>query len=157
MPKGFRRGFLLLTVEAELAKKSLQDLGSEIDLILDRFEGYDEPAKKQFIRNARTFLKRYAVEVLKLKEQGIGYEVRVNKAGIAVTGEVTLHADDIYIQISGSALKHLGHVLYRRCDSRTDYTGHRNFYMTVQLTARHNLRENVGCPVHKGTFKEIRQ
>lgn len=51
----------------------------------------------------------------------LDYDLRSNKAGIAVSGEVTLHAERIYIQISqcfsGS------NFLIRSCKGRKDYSG----------------------------------
>lgn len=59
-----------------------------------------------------------------------GYDLRSNKAGPAVSGEITLHSDKAYIQISEPFVA--GHeILYRSVASRTDYTGRRNHYAAI--------------------------
>lgn len=60
------------------------------------------------------------------------YEVRSNKGGIAVSGEVTLHNDDIYIQLSESCMSRGVQMLYRTCNGRKDYCGHQNMYAKMQ-------------------------
>ena len=50
------------------------------------------------------------------------YDLRSNKGGIAVCGEITLHTDSLYVQISQSSMQGLD-ILYRSCDGRKDYTG----------------------------------
>lgn len=57
------------------------------------------------------------------------YDIRSNKAGIAVSGEVTLHTDNLYIQFSkgcGAGLE----ILYRTCNGRKDYSGGRNNWLS---------------------------
>ena len=54
------------------------------------------------------------------------YEVRSNKAGFGVCGEVTLHGERVYVQFSGDSFHG---ILYRSCKSRHDYTGGSNQWM----------------------------
>lgn len=55
------------------------------------------------------------------------YDLRSNRGGMAVSGEVTLHSDDIYLQISESIVGGPGlQLMYRSCKSRQDYCGHQN-------------------------------
>lgn len=82
---------------------------------------YDEKQKSAFHRTARAWLKRLADE-LGLKSGS--YDIRSNKGGIAVSGEVTLHAEAIYVQASQSAFgSSVTGLMIRRCNGRRDYTG----------------------------------
>ena len=57
------------------------------------------------------------------------FDLRSNKGGIAVSGEVTLHSDNAYIQVSQSMGR--ANVLYRSCNGRKDYSGGQNQYVDV--------------------------
>ena len=57
------------------------------------------------------------------------YEVRSNKAGIAVSGEVTLHTDRIYVQTAYFSFDKSPRILYRTCKGRQDYCGGANHYV----------------------------
>lgn len=81
-------------------------------------------------KKAKRLLTYFAQNYLGLtKDQ---FEVRSNKGGDAVSGEVTLHTDPfinnkgIYIQISQSCMGPRMTVMFRVCDSRKDYTGYHN-------------------------------
>jgi hypothetical protein len=55
------------------------------------------------------------------------FDIRSNKGGSAVSGEITLHGEHIYIQLSqGSYYKMF---MYRHCNGRKDYTGGVNRWM----------------------------
>jgi hypothetical protein len=58
------------------------------------------------------------------------YEVRSNKGGPAITGEVILHTPTLYVQVSGFEVGGC-HVMYRSCRGMTDYTGGRNRWMKL--------------------------
>src|SRR3546814_14654412 len=58
---------------------------------------YDEPAKRLFHTEGRAALSRLA-EALTLDAGS--FEIRSNKAGPAVSGEVTLHAERLWVQLS---------------------------------------------------------
>jgi hypothetical protein len=85
---------------------------------------YNEPAKREFLRLGRQMAIRLA-SALGLNEDQ--YEVRVNKGGAAVSGEVTLHTDTHYVQF-GQFPGTQG-FLARTCKGRKDYTGGRNYYI----------------------------
>jgi len=86
-------------------------------------QGHTTQSKEEFHREGKKVLKALA-KALGL-EQGT-YEVRSNKAGPAVCGEVTLHGESVYVQLCGDS----GHgILYRTVTSRTDYTGGPNQWM----------------------------
>lgn len=89
---------------------------------------YDESAKRAFHREAKKRLQELA-EVLGLGP--LDYELRSNLAGIAVSGEITLHADWIYVQVSQSWSERTG-ILFRSCQSRKDYTGGQNNFAPLE-------------------------
>lgn len=95
------------------------------------FSYVDQSIKQRLHREAKTVL-RYLARALGL--QPGDYEVRSNLGGIAVSGEITLHAATLYVQISDSAM--FGRdmqILYRRCQHLNDYCGGRNHF--ARLTA----------------------
>lgn len=92
------------------------------------FQPYDYDLKKQFHSRARSFLRSLANDRFRL-EPG-AYDIRSNPAGIAVSGEVTLHTDTLYVQISADRLG-MGAIMYRKCSGRKDYTGGRNRFSDV--------------------------
>jgi len=59
------------------------------------------------------------------------FDIRNNRAGIAVSGEVTLHTDRVYIQLSQPCYGRNNEVLYRACEGRKDYTGGANNFASV--------------------------
>lgn len=78
--------------------------------------------KLKFHKKAKVFLKSYAEDVLNLPSSE--YDLRSNKGGDAGSGEVTLHTDKLYIQISGDKK-----ILARTCNGRKDYCGNQNNYV----------------------------
>jgi hypothetical protein len=90
---------------------------------------YSFEAKRAFHTAARTLL-------LRLTKELDGYyggrdPIRSNQGGMAVSGEITLHYNHLYVQISQSCLGDNRIVLFRSCDSRKDYTGHQNHFATA--------------------------
>lgn len=64
------------------------------------------------------------------------YEIRSNKAGSAVSGEVTLHGEKLYVQISEHATGPSGlQMMYRSCAGRKDYCGGRNNFVSLNKFA----------------------
>lgn len=92
---------------------------------------YDEVAKAAFHRTARKYLSRLA-RALNLRPK-TDYDLRVNKGGIAVSGEVTLHADFIYVQVAQGFMFPHHAILVRTCKDRLDYTGGPNNLLPMQL------------------------
>lgn len=109
---------------------------------LDGYSDSNRIRKGKAHASARTVLRKFAQEQLGLtKDQ---FEVRSNKAGPAVSGEVTLHTDPfgtrglgIYIQVSdGGSMGNRAAVMFRTCKSRKDYTGgHNNFCSIADMLA----------------------
>jgi hypothetical protein len=52
---------------------------------------------------------------------------------IAVSGEITLHHDRVYIQVCQPATGHDSGILIRSCKGRKDYTGGRNHFAPLLL------------------------
>ena len=91
---------------------------------------YDEDAKELFHLEAEVVLHRLA-KLLGYKPGD--YDLRHNQGGIAVSGEITLHSDTLYVQMYQTACgpargKDSAGVLWRRCEGRKDYTGGRNHW-----------------------------
>ena len=94
---------------------------------------YDAGAKRLFHRRAR----RQLIELArKLNLDPTDYDLRSNEGGIAVSGEVTLHADRLYVQVSQPATRADTGILFRSCEGRRDYTGGRNNFASLDLLHR---------------------
>jgi len=91
---------------------------------------YNEPQKHLFHREARKRLQALS-EALCLPRHS--YSIRSNKAGVAVAGEVTLHHESIYVQISQPATGANTGILIRTCEGRTDYTGGPNHFAPLSM------------------------
>ena len=61
------------------------------------------------------------------------FEIRSNKAGVAVSGEVTLHHDRAYIQVGQFGLSSGHGILIRTCKGRKDYTGGPNHFVALTM------------------------
>jgi len=94
---------------------------------------YDDAAKRAFHSKARRQLKLLA-EALGLPSGS--YDLRSNQGGIAVSGEITLHADRLYVQASQSAMGHDTGILFRTCRGRKDYYGGPNNFASLDLLNR---------------------
>lgn len=87
---------------------------------------YNDTAKREFLRLGQHMAVNLAQQLGLDKKD---YDVRVNKAGIAVSGEVTLHTDCRYIQFGQfCGATDLG-FLVRTCKGRKDYVGGQNHYV----------------------------
>lgn len=104
----------MLKVPARLA--TLQGINSYSD---DAHAG-----KLAFHRDGPAFLRALATAI------GMptgSYTVRTNKGGIAVSGEVTLHGETLYVWMEESCVGRRGiTITYRTCRGLTDYSGGRN-------------------------------
>lgn len=93
------------------------------------WRAYDWAAKVRLHNAARALLRAIANDRFKLHPDA--YDIRSNKAGPAVSGEVTFHSDTLYVQISISCIGSIPAVMYRKCAGRKDYTGGRNRFADV--------------------------
>ena len=94
---------------------------------------YDPEPKRLFHAHARRQLLALA------KALGFNdgdYDLRSNEAGIAVSGEITLHADRLYVQVSQSAMGYDSGILFRSCADRHDYSGGMNNFASLDLLHR---------------------
>jgi hypothetical protein len=94
---------------------------------------YDPEAKRLFHTHARRQLLALAA-ALGFAEGD--FDLRSNEAGIAVSGEVTLHADRLYVQASQPATGSDTGILFRSCEGRRDYVGGRNNFASLDLLHR---------------------
>jgi hypothetical protein len=94
---------------------------------------YDAEAKRAFHSHARRQLKLLA-NALGLPHGG--YDLRSDQGGIAVSGEVTLHADRLYVQACQPATGHDTGLLFRTCRDRKDYCGGPNNFASLDLLNR---------------------
>lgn len=89
---------------------------------------YQPEHKARFHSMGRARLRMLAA----LLELPVGsFDIRSNKGGIAVSGEVTLHAERVYVQVSQSCLGGGMGVLVRSCEGRHDYMGGRNHWLPL--------------------------
>lgn len=103
---------------AEIARTPL------LVLLASRGVSYDADAKRTFHTEARRALQRLAGD---LHLPAKSFDIRVCEGGPAVSGEVILHAEELYIQVSISGFGG-GEILFRRCRGRSDYCGERNHW-----------------------------
>jgi hypothetical protein len=87
---------------------------------------HNEDGKKEFHKEAKKVLKKVA-KLLSIPTSD--YNLSSNKGGVAVSGEVTLHTNSLYLQISQSMGK--ANVLYRSCNGQKDYSGGSNNYLDI--------------------------
>lgn len=93
---------------------------------------YNEAQKQTFHATAQSRLRQLAIIELQLEPRT--FVVRSNKGGIAVSGEITLHHDLFYVQVSqpwgtdGST-----GILLRMCNGREDYHGGRNHFLPLVM------------------------
>jgi hypothetical protein len=61
------------------------------------------------------------------------FNIRSNRAGIAVSGEVTLHHTAVYIQVGQFGLSSGHGILIRTCKGREDFTGGPNHFVALGM------------------------
>src|ERR1700732_5083741 len=91
---------------------------------------YDPEVKQRFHTAARARLRRLATTL------GFplgSFDLCSNLGGIAVSGEITLHHDDVYVQVCQPAIGADSGILIRTCQGRRDYTGGRNHFAPLRL------------------------
>lgn len=94
-------------------------------LLASRIQGHF--MKEDFHRHGKKFLKNVA-DALGLEKAT--FDVRSNKGGDAVSGEVTLHTDSLYVQMYGYGQNGV-QIMYRTCEGRKDYHGGRNHFAFI--------------------------
>lgn len=103
--------------------KKLASLSPGIDAYTDA-----GAAKKATLHSAgKSFLRRLADD---LGMPAGSFDIRSNKGGIAVSGEVTLHGDSLYVQLSENCIgRGAVNVMYRTCRDRQDCCGGQNNFI----------------------------
>lgn len=91
---------------------------------------YDGAQKRKFHREARAALRALAKE-LRFPEGS--HDLRSNQGGVAVSGEIAMHHDRVYIQVCQPATGADSGILIRTCDGRRDYEGGRNHLAPLSL------------------------
>jgi len=94
---------------------------------------YDAEAKRVFHSRAKSQLRRIATA---LGLEPGSYDLRSNQAGIAVSGEIILHSDHLYVQVSQSAMGYHSGILFRTCKGRKDFVGGPNNFASLDLLNR---------------------
>lgn len=105
--------------------KSLSIPAALLSRNINEYSDMGAARKRAFHNDGRRFLKGLAAVV------GLpagSFDVRNNRGGIAVSGEVTLHSDTLYVQLYESAVQPGVGMLYRRCRGRRDYCGEQNHF-----------------------------
>lgn len=102
---------------------------------INGFSSEAESDKLRFHRDGAAFLR----DVAKAVGMPNGtYDVRSNKAGPAVSGEVTLHGETLYVQLSESCVGGPGiGILFRSCRGTRDFTGGQNNWTTLRKLAEY--------------------
>jgi hypothetical protein len=91
---------------------------------------YNPEIKQRFHTAARARLRRLAKA---LDFPPGSFDLRSNPGGIAVSGEITLHHADVYVQVCQPATGADSGILIRTCQDRRDYVGGRNHYAPLRL------------------------
>jgi hypothetical protein len=91
---------------------------------------YNDAQKRRFHATGRKRLKALATA---LGLDAVSFDVRSNLGGIAVSGQVTLHGENLYVQICQPATGWDSGILIRTCEGRKDYIGGRNNYAPLAL------------------------
>jgi hypothetical protein len=81
---------------------------------------YDAEAKRAFHTQAHRRLGLLGAALGLTRD---AYDVRTTKAGIAVSGEITLHDDCLYVQVSQPVTGQDSGILFRTRGGREDYLG----------------------------------
>lgn len=90
---------------------------------------FDAAAKNAFHSEGQKAMRALA-KALQLESSQ--YEVRSCRGGPAVSGEIILHTEKCYVQLSLGLCGLDNEVLYRTCRGRDDYTGGRNHFAGVR-------------------------
>lgn len=108
---------------------------------IDAYSDAGEARKLAFHKEGKAFLKKLDAELNPNKEDGVS--IRSNMGGIAVSGEVTMHSDHLYVQLSQSCMGPGVQMMFRSCDSQKDYSGHNNNFTSMNVFADEESQERV--------------
>ncbi|MFH1555308.1 MAG: hypothetical protein ABII76_10645 [Pseudomonadota bacterium] len=91
---------------------------------------YHAERKRRFHATARARLRQLVAE---LRLPAGHFDLRSNQGGIAVSGEITLHGEQIYVQVCQPVTRTDTGILIRTCRDRRDYTGGANHFAPLSL------------------------
>ena len=91
---------------------------------------YAPEQKRRFHATARARLRKLAAA---LGFTPTSFDLRSNAGGIAVSGEITLHHECVYVQVCQPASGANSGILIRTCVGQRDYTGGPNHYAPLFL------------------------
>lgn len=91
---------------------------------------YHAERKRRFHATARARLRQLVAE---LRLPAGRFDLRSNQGGIAVSGEITLHDEQIYVQVCQPATRADTGILIRICRDRRDYSGGANHFAPLSL------------------------
>ena len=91
---------------------------------------YEPDRKRRFHTVARARLRRLAAA---LGFSPASFDLRSNQGGIAVSGEITLHHERVYVQVCQPATRADTGILICTCEGRRDYTGGRNHFAPLSV------------------------
>jgi hypothetical protein len=91
---------------------------------------YEPERKRRFHAIARARLRKLALE---LRLPTGSFDLRSNQCGIAVSGEVILHHEKLYVHVSQPAMRANTGILIRTCRGRRDYTGGADHFAPLSL------------------------
>jgi hypothetical protein len=132
--------------QAELRRACVEAVGAVertpiLVTLARRGVDYDSDAKAIFHSEGRKAMTRLA-KALGL-ERG-QFELRSDMAGIACSGEITIHAAHLYIQFDLGCMGPGYEVMFRTCSGTKDYVGGRNHFASVaELIEPARLAERI--------------
>ncbi len=109
-----------------LTKRLIEDFLGTTRHPINAYNDASEKLKELFHLHGKAMLRQIAKD---LGYESGNYAVCSNKGGIAGSGEITLHTDDLYIQFAQSCGQGL-EILYRTCKDRKDYSGGHNHWLS---------------------------
>lgn len=117
-------------MRAPLTEKEIDEL---VELARGGAGGADYPGSRK--RRFRLLGRKVLLQLV--KDLGLldgTWEIRFNPGGNAVTGESTLHGEDIYVHIGWQISEHQGlnGIYFRYCKGRKDYTGGPNQWYRIR-------------------------
>jgi hypothetical protein len=97
---------------------------------------YDVNLKKEFLHAGYSALNGLA-GLMGLDSSD--FDLRINEGGIASSGDITLHGNELYVQISQRSPS--TNILFRTCKSRKDFVGDSNNYATIDQLSPENIEQ----------------
>lgn len=90
---------------------------------------YDEAAKRTFHSEGRAAMRRLA-EALALADGT--FDIRSDKGGPAVSGDIILHAEEVWVRLSLGPFGPDHEIAYRKVRGRSDHIGERNHWASIR-------------------------